>query len=128
MLSVGPCHIHSYLPSFLIVFQRVLQEELPSCTLVQCCSTYQDLVLIPLWATFGGAPCLSKQGITSKTTTDLANNILNNKNRDPSKLWHIYWYCSKNCTKKFKWSIYLYLYSTVWYGTGSHLYNFFFKK
>ena len=58
--------------------------------LVQCCSTYQGLVLIPLWATFGGAPCPSERDIISETTTDLANHILKNKNRDSSKLQYRY--------------------------------------
>ena len=55
-------------------------------TAIQCCSTYDNLTLIPLRAIFGGSPCPSEWGIISETTTDLANYILNHEEWDPTTL------------------------------------------
>ena len=79
-------------PSTPILIQKVdwksayKRVHLHHDTAVQCCSLYKDLVLIPLRAIFGGAPCPSEWGIISETTTDLANHILNHKDWDPSKI------------------------------------------
>ena len=75
-----------------ILIQKVDWKSAYTCihlhhdTAIQCCSTYHDLVLIPLRAIFGGAPCPSEWGIISETTTDLANHILNHPDWDPYDL------------------------------------------
>ena len=75
------------------LYVRILSSSYPTLhcnsplsSPIDCCSTYKDLVLIPLRAIFGGDPCPSECGIISETTTDLANHILNHKDWDPTKI------------------------------------------
>ena len=52
-------------------------------TAIQCCSIYNQYVLIPLRAVFGGSPCPSEWSIVSETTADLANMFLSHPDWNP---------------------------------------------
>jgi hypothetical protein len=56
---------------------------------VQTCTHIpeDDLLLVSLRLTFGGAPCPSEWGIIAETICDLANVIMKDKNWDPDKLY-----------------------------------------
>jgi hypothetical protein len=91
---------YSFTLNWLVHYIIYLQQKLPStriliskidmdaayhhCTIswstaYESLTIYDGLLLVALRMTFGGSPCPSLWGIISETSTDLANNLIQNE-------------------------------------------------
>ncbi len=61
--------------------------SLLSLTSWESMTTYDSLLLVALWMTFGGSPCLNLWEVLSETIADVANSILHNPVWDHNHLY-----------------------------------------